>query len=81
MPVNSISPTQPPQQAQAIKTADISASRKQSDIHEANRVNDRKDAELHRGRVQQAEQQNVQEPKPAVNTSGQKIGTLINVAA
>lgn len=79
MPVNSISPSQ---QAQVLKSNDLTAARKQSDNHDANRINDKKDADLHRARVQQAEQQNVAEPvKPAVNTSGQKIGTLINVAA
>lgn len=82
MPVNSISPSQPAQQAQAVKSNDLTAARKQSDNHDANRINDKKDADLHRARIQQAEQQNAAEPvKPAVNTSGQKIGTLINVAA
>ena len=82
MPINSIPPAQPAQQANASKNSDLSASRKQSDNHDANRINDKKDAELQRARVQQAEQQNAAEPvKPAVNSSGQKIGTLINVAA
>ena len=76
MPVNSISPSQPAV-SQLSKVAETSAARKKSDVQESNRVKDRSDA-LDR----QAELRKVQEAnKPAVNTSGQKIGTRIDVSA
>lgn len=77
MPVNSISPSQPVQAAQLAKNTEAAAARKQSDVEAANKVNDRKDAAEKRAQLQKA-----QEPiKPSVNTSGQKIGTRINVSA
>lgn len=77
MPVNSISPSQPAQAAQIAKKSDVAAARKQSSIQESNKVNDKKDAA-----ERQAQLQKAQEPsKPSVNTSGQKIGTRINVSA
>lgn len=77
MPVNSISPSQPAQVSQVSKVAETAAARKKSDVQESNRVKDRSDAlDL------QAELRKVQEAnKPAVNTSGQKIGTRIDVSA
>ena len=43
MPVNSISPSQTVPQTQEIKKNEVSASRKQPDIQEAQKVKDRKD--------------------------------------
>jgi hypothetical protein len=75
MPVNSISPSQPVRTAQLTKKTDPAAARKQDNIQVSNKANDSKDAAKHQ--VQQA-----QEPgKAGVNTSGQKIGSRINVSA
>jgi len=77
MPVNSISPSQPDQASQLAKRTDATAASRQSNIQESNKVSDRKSVA-----ERQAQLQKVQEPnKPAVNTSGQKIGTRINVSA
>lgn len=82
MAINSISPTQPTPQTQTIKQSELTASRKQSEIQDANRTNDRKDAAEQQAPVNSTQHQKAQEPvKPAVNTSGQKTGTLINTAA
>lgn len=82
MPVNSISPSQTVQQTQEIKKNEVSASRKQPDIQEAHKVKDRKDVGEQQARVQKSQAHQIQEPaKPAINTSGQKTGTLINVSA
>lgn len=82
MPVNSISSSQPvssqsAQIAQLVKKSDAVAARKQDNIQESNKVSDSKDAAKLQAQVQKA-----QEPsKASVNTSGQKIGTRINVSA
>jgi hypothetical protein len=82
MAVNSISPTQPVQQAQAVKKSEGTESRKQADIQEANRVQSRKESDQHQARIRQAQLGKTQEPsKPSVNTSGQKVGTLIDISA
>jgi len=77
MPVNSISPSQSVQTAQLAKKSDAVAARKQANIQESNKVNDKKDAAERQAQLQKVQEQN----KPAVNTSGQKIGTRINVSA
>lgn len=77
MPVNSISPSQPAQATQITKKSDAAAARKQSSIQESNKVNDKKDAAERQAQLQKAQEPN----KPSVNTSGQKIGTRINVSA
>ena len=85
MPVNSISPSQPAssqsaqaaQAAQLVKKSDAAAARKQDNIQESNKVNDSKDAAKLQAQVQRA-----QEPgRASVNTSGQTVGSLINVSA
>ena len=78
MSVNSISPSQTVQPAEAPKkAAEVVAARKQSETQETNKADSRKQADRH-----QAQVQSTQEPvKPTVNTSGQKTGTIINVAA
>lgn len=83
MPVNSISPSQ---QAQTIKQSDIASTRKQADIRDADKVKDRKAAADQNARVQKEQARNEQiarsqEVKPGVNSSGQKVGTLINTSA
>jgi len=77
MPVNSISPSQSVQTAQLAKKSDAVEARKQANIQESNKVNDKKDAAERQAQLQKVQEQN----KPAVNTSGQKIGTRINVSA
>jgi len=82
MPVNSISPKQSAQASQVSKTAETTAARKQSDIKESNKIEDRKDAAERKSQIQNQQLQKAQEQsKPVVNTSGQKTGTLINTAA
>ncbi|HUX89416.1 MAG TPA: hypothetical protein VMV48_01840 [Gallionellaceae bacterium] len=77
MSVNSISPSQTVQPAEAPKKAEVVAARKQSETEEASKVDNRKEAAR-----QKAQVQSTQEPvKPSVNTSGQKTGSIINVAA
>jgi hypothetical protein len=77
MTVNSISPSQPAQAAQAFKKTEDASSRKQSEAHEVNTVKPRKDAAEHNAQVQKSHEAN----KPTVNTNGQKVGTVINIAA
>jgi hypothetical protein len=80
MPVNSIPPSQhsqPTQAAQDAKRSDAVAARKQANTQESNKVNDRKDAAERQAQLQKAQEQS----KPSVNTSGQKVGTRINVSA
>lgn len=77
MPVNSISPKQSVQVSQVSKVAETTAARKKSDIQESNRVKDRTDALERQAQLQKVQETN----KPAVNTSGQKIGTRIDVSA
>lgn len=77
MPVNSISSSQPIQSTQAIKKVEVAERNKRSDIQESNKENDRKAAADRQAQLQKTQEQN----KPAVNTSGQKIGTRINVSA
>jgi len=77
MPVNSISPSQPGQASQVSKIAETTAARKQFDIQESSKVKDRENIAERKEQLQKAQEAN----KPAVNTSGQKIGTRINVSA
>ena len=77
MSVNSISPSQPGPASQVSKIAETTAARKQSDVQESNRLKDREDAAERQAQLQKVQEVN----KPAVNTSGQKIGTRINVSA
>lgn len=77
MPVNSISPNQPAPASQVSRVAETAAARKKSDIQEANKVKDRNDAAERQAQLQKVQEAN----KPAVNTSGQKVGTRINTAA
>jgi hypothetical protein len=82
MPVNSVSPSSVPpsqtaQTAQPGKETAAAAARKQDKLQESNKVNDSKDVARHQAQVQKA-----QEPdRASVNTSGQKVGSLINVSA
>lgn len=77
MPVNSISPSPAVQTTQAIKKTEVAEARKRSDTQAVNKDNDRKAAAERQAQIQKSQEQN----KPAVNTSGQKIGTRINVSA
>jgi hypothetical protein len=76
MPVTSITPSQPAQAPQAIKKNDNTAARKQVEIQDDEAVKNRKLAE-----EKNAQLQKTQEAKASVNTSGQKVGTLINISA
>jgi len=81
MSVNSISPNQTVQRSQMIKSSEATASRKQADIKESYKANDRKDAAERQAQIQ-SQQQKVQEPsKPVVNSMGQQTGTRINTSA
>lgn len=82
MSTNSISSCQTPQcqpsqAVQVSKQPAADAARKQSDVELAAKVREQKDNEQRRVHEQQA--QNT--VKPSVNTSGQRTGGLINVAA
>jgi hypothetical protein len=77
MAINSISPNQPVQSTQSIKKVEVAERHKQSDIRDANKEKDRKEGVERQAQLQQTQERN----KPAVNTSGQKIGTRINVSA
>ncbi len=82
MAVNSISHAQPAQQTQAERKTEVATARKQSDVQEANKVKDRRDAAEHNAQVQKAQLQKTQESaRPTVNTSGHKVGTVINTSA
>jgi hypothetical protein len=82
MPVNSISPSQVVQSTQAIKKTEVAEARKQSSEKAANIKSDNKDKDRKDAVERQSQVQKQQEPnKPVVNTSGQKIGTRINVSA
>lgn len=77
MPVNSISPSQTVQTAEAPKNTQVAAVRKQSEIQQSNKVDAQKEESN-----KMAQMHSKPEPaKPSVNTSGQKTGTIINVAA
>ena len=77
MTVNSISPSQPSQAAQAFKKTEAASARKQPEAPEANTVKPRKDAVEQNAQVQKSYETN----KATVNTNGQKVGTVINIAA
>jgi hypothetical protein len=77
MTVNSISPSQPAQTTQAYKKTEDASTRKQPEAQEASKVKPRKDTAQHTAQVQKPHETS----KPSVNTSGQKVGTLINVSA
>ena len=77
MPVNSISPSQPGPASQVSKIAETTAARKESDIREADRMKEKEAAAERQAQLQKVQEAN----KPVVNTSGQKIGTRINVEA
>jgi len=78
MPVNSIPANQA---AQTIKQSDITSARKQTEIRDADKVKDRKDAAGQNAQIQQEQAQKAQPAKASINTNGQKVGTLINTAA
>ena len=77
MPVNSIPPSQPVQTTETPKKADVAAVRKQSEIKESNKVEAKKEDNNKMAQTQSQPEQ----VKPTVNTSGQKTGTIISVAA
>jgi hypothetical protein len=82
MPVNSITPSQAVQSAQAIKKSEVAEARKQSSVKEANirdanKAQDRKNEAVREAQVQRQAAQN----KPVVNSNGQKTGTVINTSA
>lgn len=83
MTVNSISPNQPAQATQpaqitkAFKKTEDTSVRKQAEAPEANTVKPKKDAVEQNAQVQKSHEAN----KPTVNTNGQKVGTVINIAA
>lgn len=83
MTVNSISPNQPAQATQpaqitkAFKKTEDATIRKQADAAESNAVKPRKDVVEQSAQVQKPHEAN----KPTVNTNGQKVGTVINIAA
>jgi hypothetical protein len=77
MSVNSISPGQSAKTADIPKKTEVAAARKQTEIQQANLGQDRKMAAEHQSQIQEAPAS----PKPSVNTSGQKIGTHINISA
>ena len=77
MSVNSISPRQPAQSTEISKKTEIAAARKQADIQETNKGQDRKVAAAHQSQTQKAPESS----NPSVNTSGQKIGSHINISA
>ena len=81
MPVNAITPSQQAQAPQAIKKSDIESSRKQAEMQEDDKVKSRKDAADQNAQLAKAQNQKAQEAKPSVNTSGQKVGSLINITA
>ena len=81
MTVDSISATQASQPAQAIKKSENAASQKQSDIRESNKAGEKKEAAMREERVNKAQLEQTKELKATVNTSGQTIGTRINIAA
>lgn len=77
MPVNSISPGQSAQAATLTKKTEISEARKDSLIQEANKAKDTKDIAERQAQIQKVQEAS----KPAVNSSGQTVGTRINVSA
>jgi len=77
MTVNSISPSQPAQTTQAYKKTEDASARKQPEAQEASKAKPRKEAVEQNTQVQKPHETN----KPSVNTSGQKVGTVINVSA
>lgn len=80
MPVTSISPNPVVQQAQSVKKSDAAQARKQAEIRETNKVNERKADAVQNARIEKAQMQQ-EAAKATVNTNGQKIGTRINTAA
>jgi hypothetical protein len=77
MSVNSISPRQPARSSEVSKKIEIAIERKQSEVQGVSTGQDRKVAAAHQSQTQKAPEPS----KPVVNTSGQKIGSHINISA
>ncbi len=77
MTVNSISPNQSAQPTQAFKKTEDTSVRKQTEAPKTNTVKPKKEAVEQNAQVQKPHEAN----KPTVNTNGQKVGTVINIAA
>jgi hypothetical protein len=81
MSVNSISPSQPAQATQALKKDDVATARKQTEIRDEDKVKSRKDAADQYSQARDVHLQKATETKASINTNGQKVGSLINIAA